>query len=397
MATPLAVLDLVPVSSGSDAAAAMRNTVDLARQAERFGYQRYWFAEHHLNPGVIGAAPAVAIALVAGATRAIRLGSAGVQIGHRTPLSVAEEFGLIDALHPGRLDLGVGRSIARQPPAAADDAAANGAAPLAAAGAAYRAKSGGGVHAHDERTENGLLLPKRYDFTKLLGSNSAKLELTLSLLQQPGAYAPPYEEQISELLTLLEGTYESGSGQEAHARPGEGAAVQVWILGASGGESAQVAGSHGLRFAASYHHSPSTVLDAVTAYREAFRPSAELPQPYVSVSADVVVGPDDETAQRLASGYGLWVRSIRTGAGAIKFPTPEEAAEHEWSDEDLALVKDRTDTQLVGSPQTVADKLEQLRDATGADELAITTITHDHADRVRSYELLAREWHRRRP
>jgi alkanesulfonate monooxygenase SsuD/methylene tetrahydromethanopterin reductase-like flavin-dependent oxidoreductase (luciferase family) len=109
----------------------------------------------------------------------------------------------------------------------------------------------------------------------------------------------------------------------------------------------------------------------------------------------VVVGPDDESARRLASGYGLWVRSIRTGAGAIKFPTADEAAEHEWLDEDLALVKDRTDTQLVGSPQTVADKLEQLRDATGADELAITTITHDHADRVRSYELLAQEWHRR--
>jgi luciferase family oxidoreductase group 1 len=394
MATPLAVLDLVPVSSGSGAAEALRNTVDLARQTERFGYQRYWFAEHHLNPGVIGAAPAVAIALVAGATQTIRLGSAGVQIGHRTPLSVAEEFGLIDALHPGRLDLGVGRSIARQPPATEDDAAGNGAAPLAAAAAAYKAKSGGGAHARDERTENGLLLPKRYDFTKLL-RNSSKLELTLSLLQQPGAYAPPYEEQVSELLALLEGTYKSGSGQAAHARPGEGAAVQVWILGASGGESAQVAGSHGLRFAASYHHSPSTVLDAVAAYREAFRPSAELPQPYVSASADVVVGPDDESAQRLASGYGLWVRSIRTGAGAIKFPTPDEAAEHEWSDEDLALVKDRTDTQLVGSPQTVADKLEQLRDATGADELAITTITHDHADRVRSYELLDQEWHRR--
>jgi luciferase family oxidoreductase group 1 len=397
MATPLAVLDLVPVSSGSDAAEAMRNTVDLARQTERFGYQRYWFAEHHLNPGVIGAAPAVAIALIAGATQAIRLGSAGVQIGHRTALSVAEEFGLIDALHQGRLDLGVGRSIARQPPAAQDDTAGNGAAPLAAAGAAYKAKSGGGVHAQDERTENGLLLPKRYDFTKLLGSNSSKLELTLSLLQQPGAYAPPYDEQITELLALIEGTYKSGSGQAAHARPGEGAAVQVWILGASGGESARVAGSHGLRFAASYHHSPSTVLDAVTAYREAFRPSAELPQAYVSVSADVVVGPDDQSARRLASGYGLWVRSIRTGAGAIKFPTPEEAAEHQWSHEDLALVKDRTDTQLVGSPEAVADKLEQLRDATGADELAITTITHDHADRVRSYELLAQEWHRRQP
>ncbi|MDT7578258.1 MAG: hypothetical protein QOH17_4591, partial [Pseudonocardiales bacterium] len=104
-ATPLAVLDLVPISSGSTAPVALRNSIDLAQHAERLGYQRYWFAEHHLNPGVIGAAPSVAIALVAGETDAIRLGSAGVQFGHRTPLSVAEEFGLIDALHPGRLDL----------------------------------------------------------------------------------------------------------------------------------------------------------------------------------------------------------------------------------------------------------------------------------------------------
>jgi alkanesulfonate monooxygenase SsuD/methylene tetrahydromethanopterin reductase-like flavin-dependent oxidoreductase (luciferase family) len=391
MVTPLAVLDLVPLSSGSGPAEALRNTVDLARQAERFGYHRYWFAEHHLNPGVIGSAPAVAIALVAGVTDAIRLGSAGVQIGHRTPLSVAEEFGLIDALHPGRLDLGIGRSIGR--PAPSGDGAPAGLAPVAAAAAAYTARAGGGAHAADAHAGNGLLLPRRFDFSKLLGS--PRLELTLSLLQQPGAYTPPYEDQISELLALLGGTYRSAAGLDAHARPGEGAAVQVWILGASGGESAQVAGSHGLRFAASYHHSPSTVLDAVAAYRAAFVPSAELAEPYVSVSADVVVAADDETAARLAAGYGLWVRSIRTGAGAIPFPTPGEAGRHVWTDEDRALVKDRTDTQLAGSPQTVADRLEQLRDATGADELAITTITHDHLDRVRSYELLAGEWQRR--
>jgi alkanesulfonate monooxygenase SsuD/methylene tetrahydromethanopterin reductase-like flavin-dependent oxidoreductase (luciferase family) len=137
------------------------------------------------------------------------------------------------------------------------------------------------------------------------------------------------------------------------------------------------------------------VLDAVDAYRAAFCPSVDLAEPYVSVSADVVVGPDDATAAELASGYGLWVRSIRRGTGAIPFPTPQEAAVHEWSDEDLQLVKDRIDTQLVGSPTTVADKLEQLKEATGADELAITTITHDHTDRVRSYQLLAEEWHRR--
>ena len=110
---PLAVLDLVPVSSGSNAAQALRNSVDLAQAAERFGYARYWFAEHHLNPGVAGTSPAVVLALTAAATSAIRIGSGAVQMGHRTALSVVEEFGLIDAVYPGRLDLGLGRSAGR--------------------------------------------------------------------------------------------------------------------------------------------------------------------------------------------------------------------------------------------------------------------------------------------
>jgi alkanesulfonate monooxygenase SsuD/methylene tetrahydromethanopterin reductase-like flavin-dependent oxidoreductase (luciferase family) len=390
---PLAVLDLLPVSSGATAADAVRNTIGLARQTEQFGYRRYWFAEHHLNPGVFGVSPTVAISLVGAATDRIRLGSAGVQIGHRTPLSVVEEFGLLDAAYPGRLDLGIGRSIGRPAPATETPAVERELAATAAAG--YRARAGGGAHEADEHAENGLLLPKRYDFTNLL--KSPRLGLTLSLLQQPNAYTPDYAEQINDVLALLGGTYRSSNDLEAHAYPGEGAAVEVWILGASGGESATVAGSRGLRFAASYHHSPSTVLDAVHAYREAFRPSAGLDRPHVSVSADVVVAENDDSAAWLASGYGLWVRSIRTGAGAIPFPTPEQAVAHAWTDEDRALVKDRIDTQLVGSPKTVADKLDQLRQATGADELAVTTITHQHADRVRSYQLLAEEWNRRQP
>ncbi|MFE7543308.1 LLM class flavin-dependent oxidoreductase, partial [Streptomyces platensis] len=108
MSAPLGVLDLVPIPSGSTATEALRNSIDLARQAERFGYARYWFAEHHLNPGVAGTSPAVVLALTASATSTIRLGSGAVQLGHRTALSTVEEFGLIDALHPGRLDLGLG-------------------------------------------------------------------------------------------------------------------------------------------------------------------------------------------------------------------------------------------------------------------------------------------------
>ena len=409
--TPLAVLDLIPRSSADSIPTAVRNAIDLARRTEQFGYQRYWLAEHHLNPGVLGVSPAVAISLVAGATSTIRLGSAGVQLGHRQPLATVEEFGLLDAAYPGRLDLGVGRSIGRQKPAdspavdspaadspAADSPAAHNSAPLATVGtalSAYQAQRGGGAHAVDQRADNGLLLPKQFDFTKLIAKSGTKLAVLLSLLQQPGAYTPDYDSQISDILAFLAGTYVSDDGVEIHAYPGEGASVQVWILGASGGSSATVAGERGLRFAAGYHHSPSTVLDAVSAYREAFRPSADLDLPYISVSADVVVGDTDEHAAELAAGYGLWVLGIRSGAGAIPFPSPEAAAEHEWSAEDRELVRDRIDTQLVGSPGTVADKLEQLRDATGAHELAITTITHRHADRVRSYQLLAEEWRRR--
>ncbi|MFF5235312.1 LLM class flavin-dependent oxidoreductase [Dactylosporangium sp. NPDC000521] len=390
--TPLAVLDLIPLTSGSSTSVAVRNAVDLAQQTERFGYHRYWFAEHHLNPGVLGVSPAVSIALVAGATSSIRVGSAGVQLGHRQPLATVEEFGLLDAMYPGRLDLGLGRSIGRQKPAPSNGGADQ---PTAAAFSAYTAERGGQAHTTEQRAGNGLLLPKQYDFSQLLATSATKVATLLALLQQPGAYTPDYDSQISDILAFLAGTYVSPEGVAVHAYPGEGAPVQIWILGASGGSSATVAGSKGLRFAASYHHSPSTVIDAVDAYRAAFRPSAELDRPHISVSADVVVGDTDEHAAELASGYGLWVRSIRAGAGAIPFPTPAEAAAHEWTDQDRDLVRDRVDTQLVGSPRTVADKLEQLRDATGAHELAVTTITHAHADRVRSYELLAEEWTRR--
>ncbi|MDC2960466.1 LLM class flavin-dependent oxidoreductase [Streptomyces gilvifuscus] len=370
----LGVLDLVPIPSGSTAADALRNSIDLAQQAERLGYARYWFAEHHLNPGVAGTSPAVVLALTASATSTIRLGSGAVQLGHRTALSTVEEFGLLDALHPGRFDLGLGRSGGRPP--AQSDAPPPTATPVV-----------------DGRTPNGLLIPPPFSFAHLLGSPRIALQRKLLLL--PGAESQDYTEQIDDILALLAGTYRSPEGVEAHIVPGEGAELEVWILGSSGGQSAAVAGRNGLRFAANYHVSPGTVLEAVEGYRSFFQPSEVLDKPYVSVSADIVVADDDAAARELATGYGPWVRSIRTAEGAIEFPTPEEARAHTWTDEDQALVQDRLDTQFVGSPGRVADQLEQLQEATGADELLITTITHDHKDRVRSYELLAEEWRRR--
>ncbi|MFJ9724943.1 LLM class flavin-dependent oxidoreductase [Streptomyces sp. NPDC101209] len=370
----LGVLDLVPIPSGSTAADALRNSIDLAQQAERLGYARYWFAEHHLNPGVAGTSPAVVLALTASATSTIRLGSGAVQLGHRTALSTVEEFGLLDALHPGRFDLGLGRSGGR-PPGQSD-----GTPPTT-------------TPVVDGRAPNGLLIPPPFSFAQLLGSPRIALQRRLLLL--PGAESQDYSEQIDDILALLAGTYRSPEGVEAHVVPGEGADLEVWILGSSGGQSASVAGRNGLRFAANYHVSPATVLEAVEGYRAFFQPSEVLDKPYVSVSADVVVADDDASARELATGYGPWVRSIRTAEGAIEFPTPQEARARTWTDEDQALVQDRLDTQFVGSPGRVADQLEQLQEATGADELLITTITHDHKDRVRSYELLAEEWRRR--
>ncbi|MGW6860251.1 LLM class flavin-dependent oxidoreductase [Streptomyces xanthophaeus] len=371
---PLGVLDLVPVSSGSTAAEALHRSIDLARQAEAFGYARYWFAEHHLNPGVAGTSPAVVLALTASATSTIRLGSGAVQLGHRTALSTVEEFGLIDALHPGRLDLGLGRSAGRPPRAPAEPAP-----PV--------------TPVVDGYTPNGLRIPARFSFAHLLGH--PRVALLQKLLSLPGAEPQDYGEQVDDVLALLRGDYRSPDGEEAHAVPGEGADVQVWILGSSGGQSADTAGRNGLRFAANYHVSPASVLEAAEGYRAAFKPSAELDRPYLTVSADVVVAEDDATARELATGYAPWVRSIRTAEGAIPFPTPAEARALPWTEADRELVADRVETQFVGSARTVADHLERLQEATAADELLITTITHDHADRVRSYRLLAQEWARR--
>ncbi|MFC4144770.1 LLM class flavin-dependent oxidoreductase [Micromonospora mangrovi] len=370
--TPLSVLDLSPVPAGGTVGDALRNTIDLARHVEQFGYRRYWLAEHHFAPGVASAAPAVLIGQVAAATSHIRVGSGAVQLGHQTALSVLEQFGTLAALHPDRIDLGLGRSGQRRAEAAKELATAP-------------------PPPGEARVVDGLLIPPPFSFAKILTSPRAALHT--ALLHQPGAQPPDFAEQLDDLLALLRGDYRDTTGLDAHATPGEGADLQVWLLGSSGGESARLAGALGLPFAANYHVSPATVLDAVAAYRAAFRPSATLAEPYVVVSADVVVAPDDATARRLAAPYGLWVRSIRSGQGAIPFPSPEQAAAHRWTQEDRDLVADRLDTQFVGSPETVAALLRTLRDVTAADELLVTTITHAHADRVRSFELLAKEWH----
>jgi alkanesulfonate monooxygenase SsuD/methylene tetrahydromethanopterin reductase-like flavin-dependent oxidoreductase (luciferase family) len=407
--TPLSVLDLSPVSEGSTPAQALRNTLDLARRCESLGYQRYWVAEHHFVEGVAASSPAVLIAAIAAATSTIRVGSGAVQLGHQTAATVAEAFGTLSGLYPGRIDLGLGRSgQKRREVIKAAEAAAVAAGPGGAASAPVAAAAPASTPAAPApaaapiaapapapavpRTVNGLLIPGHYSPAQLY--KSPRFAAQAALLQQSGAQTADFGEQVEDILAFLGGRYSTPSGMSVTAVPGAGADAQVWILGSSAGQSAQVAGALGLPFAANYHVSPSTVLEAVAAYRAAFRQSAVLSSPYVQVSADVVVAPTDAEARTLALGYPLWVRSVRSGSGsgAMRFPSPETVAAFPWTDADQSLVEDRVSTQFVGSPATVAKHLRVLHDATGADELLVTTITYRHADRVRSHELLAREW-----
>jgi luciferase family oxidoreductase group 1 len=216
-----------------------------------------------------------------------------------------------------------------------------------------------------------------------------RLRAKMSVLQQPEAVAPDFADQVGDILAMLDGTY-APDGVASHVVPGERAPLRPWVFGSSKGQSAQVAGARGLPFVASYHITPATALDAIDVYRAAFQPSAALSEPYVVVSADVVVADDNATARHLASSYGHWVYSIRAGDGAIPYPDPD--AVEPLTDKQIELVKDRTATQFVGDADEVAAKLETLQRVTKADELVVTSVTHRHADRLRSHELLAKRW-----
>lgn len=368
-AIPLGVLDLVPVSSGSTPREAVAATLDLVRRAEAAGYARYWFAEHHFNPGVIGSSPAALIALAGGVSERIRLGSGAIQLGPQsTEATLAEEFALLDAAFPGRIDLGLGRSgLATGGPSGPEAAA-------------------------ESVTGEGLLIPEPFRFERVFAAPKFR---TLGALLTRGDGGPAFADQVETVLALLgDGV---GAGDERvslGSRSADSAGPEVRLFG-SGTLTAELAGRLGLPFAANYHSAPSGVVVSVDAYRRSFVPSDRLDRPHVVVSADVLAASTVERAAELARGYGAWVRSIRTGSGAIPYPSPAEAAALEWTDEDGRLVDDRLRTRFVGTPAEVADRLEVLRAATGADELLLTTITHDPEARAASHESIAREWARR--
>ncbi|WP_029117916.1 LLM class flavin-dependent oxidoreductase [Mycobacterium sp. URHB0044] len=368
MSVPLSILDLAPISAGSDAATALRNTVDLAQHAEQWGYRRYWIAEHHFV-AVASSSPAVLIGQIAAATKDIRVGSAAVQLGFTTAVAVVESFGMLDAFYPGRIDLGVGRSGQRRREAAKQPSGDRPKPP------------------REWREVDGVVVPPPFDVSALM--RNPRLKARMSVLQQPEAQSPDFGDQVADILAMLDGSYHA-DGVESHVVPGDRAALSPWVFGSSKGQSAQVAGAHGLPFVASYHITPATALEAIDVYRDAFHPSATLREPYVVVSADVVVADDTDAARELASSYGHWVYAIRAGDGAVPYPDP--ASCEPLTADQLAVVEDRLATQFVGDADEVAHRLDALQRLTAADELVVTSVTHRHADRIRSHELLAKRW-----
>lgn len=326
---PLSVLDLATVSEESSPAEALANSTELAQLAERLGYHRHWVAEHHNLPGIASSAPAVLAAHLAASTERIRIGSGGVMLPNHAPLVVAEEFGTLEGLHPGRIDLGIGRAPGTD----------------AATAAALR-RSADPLSAED------------------------------------------FPQQLGELMGFLSGRFPEGHPYASiTAVPGLGATPEIWLLGSSG-YSAQAAGLLGLPFSFANHFSPANTLPALEIYRSVFRPSEVLAEPRAMVAVAVICAEDDERARWLSGPARLSMARLRSGR-PTRFPSPEEAAEHRFTAQEEGAVRSLSGSAVIGGPETVREGLERLAEETAADELMITTMVHAQADRLRSYELVA--------
>lgn len=325
MTPALSILDLAPVGHGSTAAEALPRTVELARLGERLGYVRYWVAEHHGMPGIASSAPEILIEHVASATERIRVGSGGIMLPNHAPLRIAEAFHTLAALHPGRVDLGIGRAPGTDP------------------------------------VTSQALRP--FD-------------------------PEQFPQQLAELMALSRGDFPADHAfHRVRVVPTGVPLPPIWLLGSSGA-SARMAGTLGLGYGFASHFSPTPAGPALEAYREAFRPSADFPEPHVVLGVAVVCAESEERADLLASSMDLsWVRLQRGELAPL--PTPEEARAYQYSAAERALVRSRRALQVVGAPAQVADRLVELATETGADELMVTTMVHDPHARLRSYELLA--------
>ena len=329
MTLTLGVLDQSPIREGGSAAAALAETIELAKATERLGYSRYWLAEHHNSRGLASSAPEVLIARVAAETSTMRIGSGGVMLSHYAPLKVAENFRTLETLYPGRIDLGVGRAPGS-----------------------------------DGRTAQALT-------------------------HGPGALGiQHYPHQVADLLRFVsdqlpEGHYFTG----IPATPLGPTVPEPWMLGSSL-ESASMAAEFGVPFSFAHFINEAWAGEAITLYRRIFRPSQWLDEPRVSVGVSVICADTDERAEELAMSRWMWRLRNRQGR-AYGVPSVESAMAEELNEAEREYIDFQRKNALVGGPERVKERMESLATELEADEFIVVTITYDFADRLRSYELLA--------
>jgi luciferase family oxidoreductase group 1 len=321
---PFSILDLSPIAQGSTVADALHRSLDLAQHAERWGYCRYWLAEHHNMTGIASAATAVVIGYVAGGTKTIRVGSGGVMLPNHSPLVIAEQFGTLASLYPNRIDLGLGRAP---------------------------------------------------------GSD---MLTTKALRRDPFASADHFPQDVQELQAYLEPFQ---PGQKIQAVPGAGTQVPIWLLGSSL-FSAQLAAMLGLPFAFASHFAPGALLQALEVYRRTFQPSGQLKRPYAMIGVNVFAAESDTEARRQFTSVQQAFINLRRGTpGPVPAPIEDiraYAAEFEIDQIEQALAY-----SAVGSAESVERQLRPILARTKPDELIVTGHFHDHAARLRSFEITA--------
>jgi luciferase family oxidoreductase group 1 len=321
---PISILDLAPVREGGSVAETFRQTLDLARHVEAWGYRRFWLAEHHNMTGVASAATSVLIGYVAGGTERIRVGSGGVMLPNHSPLVIAEQFGTLETLYPGRIDLGIGRAPGS-----------------------------------DQRTARALR-------------------------RRPETGEDDFPRELAELQSYFE---PAEPGQQVRAVPGAGLKVPIWLLGSSL-FSARLAASLGLPFAFASHFAPDYMTQAIEIYRDRFRPSASLKEPYVMLGLNVFAAETEGEARRLFTSLQQQFINLRRGRPG-PLPPPRDSLEGYCSELEMAGVDHALAYSIVGTAETVRSGMEAFVDYTRADELIVTAQIYDHAARLRSFEIVA--------
>ncbi|RYC33787.1 LLM class flavin-dependent oxidoreductase [Lichenibacterium minor] len=320
---PFSVLDLCPVPEGSDAGQALNNARGLAQRAEALGYHRYWLAEHHNMVGIASAATSVVAAHILDGTATIRVGAGGVMLPNHAPLAIAEQFGTLAALHPGRVDLGLGRAP---------------------------------------------------------GSDG----LTARAMRRSLSDADDFPRDVMELQHYFA---EAEPGQQVRAVPGAGLEVPLFILGSStyGG---QLAAALGLPHAFASHFAPAQMRESAAVYRANFQPSRQLGRPHMMFCLNVTAADTDEEARHLFTSVEQQFIALRLGTPG-KLPRPLADRGHRWGPREQMVLQSALSQSIVGSPDTVRRGLEAFVAEHRPDEILVTAMIHDHAARLRSFEIVA--------